>query len=139
MEASDGTLLGSGFVCGDIGCPPLDGMKQQCGFTSSNRNRKTSASINCDCSEAKAAWSGSKTNPPWAVHRSSLRLCRRSLTEILTPNSSKSWVWADSSLPRPSCDSGSTDQPASRLTPARSARSTTRRARAGCSAETANH
>ena len=55
-------------------------MRLRCGFTSSSKNRKTSVSISLGCSEAKAAWSGSKTNPPWAVHNSSLRLCRRSLT-----------------------------------------------------------
>ena len=43
-------------------------MKLRCGSTSSNKCRKINASISWDCSEAKAAWSGSKTNPPWAVH-----------------------------------------------------------------------
>ena len=32
------------------------------------QEKEISASIRWDCSEVKAAWSGSKTNPPWAVH-----------------------------------------------------------------------
>jgi len=43
-------------------------MKLRCGFTSSSKSRKINASISWYCSGAKAAWSGSKTNPPWAVH-----------------------------------------------------------------------
>ena len=62
-EGNGETLCGSIFGHGAIGCRRLDTTRLLCGCISKNKRRQTSAWTSWDCSEAKAALSGSKTNP----------------------------------------------------------------------------
>src|SRR5438105_15542281 len=48
---------------GAIGSQPWDTMKLLCDSISESKRRKTNAWISWDCSQAKAALSGSKINP----------------------------------------------------------------------------
>ena len=70
------------FARSTLKFPGSGGRKLRCGFASSHRNPKTIIPISRGGPEAKAAWSGCRTNLPWAVHHSSLRLCRGPLTHF---------------------------------------------------------
>ena len=56
-------FVGQNFWARGIGFRPSATTKRRCGCISRSKRRQTSASISWDCSEAKAALSGSKTNP----------------------------------------------------------------------------
>src|SRR2546427_1631767 len=80
MEGSEGTSWASTSGRGAIGSQPWDTMKLLCVSISESKRRKTNAWISWDCSQAKAALSGSKITRFERFTISSLRLCRRSLT-----------------------------------------------------------
>ena len=61
-EDNGGTLWGSISGHGAIGCQRSDTTKPPCGCISKNKRRQINASTSWDCSEAKAALSGFKTN-----------------------------------------------------------------------------